>query len=508
MKKLISLLLALLMTAALPMSAMAGGVLDGSTVTERSVYIGKDSNTYIMYRDRQYYLCDANGNWLTSGYSDMSYQNSGALVAFSTNTGINDEGLMEAATGKVLVPASYGDTYYVNNDWTMGIYLVSTTDEEGDYKAWDSGDRFNIDYVDVFYKGAKITTLTRSEYRGSYFSAYAGYLCVRQESTKAIWFDSQGNRTEVTDDSYVSTSEYEDQYRKGVFHNATQQYAFTPGCTLTADQVVRSVWYNDDGNFIDLQGNIISKGPSAYKEYDSVGYYGGDYMYIRANSKYGVVDMQGNEILPAVYTHMSTNTSGYFAVGYQAVLDEAGKLSYLDKSGNVVSSVDFTMSESDYKGFSNNAPIIVVKNLGSFMIITATKGLLPETYEDAYTVNSATQRLISVKKNGLWGCIDMNGDTIIPFTHASSLDISADGTLVSGRVKDGDYMLYNIHYTDDVPAAPALAEGEWQSACGTVASTNFCPDCGEKKPVDSCSNCGYTPDGDTPKFCPDCGTKF
>ena len=36
MKKLISLLLALLMTAALPMSAMAGGVLDGSTVTERS----------------------------------------------------------------------------------------------------------------------------------------------------------------------------------------------------------------------------------------------------------------------------------------------------------------------------------------------------------------------------------------------------------------------------------------------------------------------------------------
>lgn len=47
--------------------------------------------------------------------------------------------------------------------------------------------------------------------------------------------------------------------------------------------------------------------------------------------------------------------------------------------------------------------------------------------------------------------------------------------------------------------------------CGASNTGNFCSECGTKKAVTAiaqCSNCGFKPEGDTPKFCPQCGTKF
>lgn len=511
MKKFSALVLALVLLCVVPLSAMADGTLQSSTVLARSITLCKPCNTYVLYENRQYSLWDASGNQLAGPYADMSIKSSGRFVEVISNDGFC--GLLDAATGSVVIPASYGDTYIVNEDWTMGIALVPVNGDESDYKSWDGTSRWNIDYVDVYYCGSKVTTLTRSEYRGKSISAHGAFLGIRLENTTAVWIDAAGNRTNVTDD-YVSTSEFSDEYRKGVRHNPTQQYAFTSTCTLTADQVERSIWYTSDGNFVDLQGNVISQGPSAYKEYDSVNYSGGDYMCIRANSKYGIVNTKGEEVIPAIYGAIggSSDTQTYFASGYQAMLDEKGRLVYLDPNGNVNASVDYTLSDSDYKGFYYNSPIIIVKNMGSYLVITATRGVLDTTYEDAVQSYSATQRLITVKKNGLWGCIDMNGDTVIPFVHKNSLEISSDGTLVTGRTDDGDYMLYTVSYASansSMPEAPVLGEGEWLSSCGAVVSSKFCPECGEARPVPRCTNCGYEPaDGTAPKFCPECGTKF
>ena len=47
--------------------------------------------------------------------------------------------------------------------------------------------------------------------------------------------------------------------------------------------------------------------------------------------------------------------------------------------------------------------------------------------------------------------------------------------------------------------------------CGAKNTGAFCSECGTKKPVTSasqCSNCGFEPEGPTPKFCPKCGNKF
>lgn len=107
----------------------------------------------------------------------MSTKEDGTFVTVQDDNGY--EGLLNAATGQVLVPTAYGDSEVVNADWQTGIALVAVDGEEGDYKSWTGGQYYNIDYVDVFYRGTKVATLTREEYRGGYPTAHATFLDVR-----------------------------------------------------------------------------------------------------------------------------------------------------------------------------------------------------------------------------------------------------------------------------------------------------------------------------------------
>lgn len=55
---------------------------------------------------------------------------------------------------------------------------------------------------------------------------------------------------------------------------------------------------------------------------------------------------------------------------------------------------------------------------------------------------------------------------------------------------------------------------EWTCSCGTVNKGKFCYNCGAKKPEAAsryrCNKCGWEPDDPThpPKFCPECGDPF
>ena len=59
---------------------------------------------------------------------------------------------------------------------------------------------------------------------------------------------------------------------------------------------------------------------------------------------------------------------------------------------------------------------------------------------------------------------------------------------------------------------PAPA-GTWTCACGAVNTGKFCTQCGAKKPEPkavACPKCGYKPEdpSNPPKFCPECGARF
>ncbi len=58
------------------------------------------------------------------------------------------------------------------------------------------------------------------------------------------------------------------------------------------------------------------------------------------------------------------------------------------------------------------------------------------------------------------------------------------------------------------------SEAGWTCSCGTVNQGKFCPECGAKKPEGAplykCDQCGWEPEdpANPPKFCPQCGDKF
>ena len=62
-----------------------------------------------------------------------------------------------------------------------------------------------------------------------------------------------------------------------------------------------------------------------------------------------------------------------------------------------------------------------------------------------------------------------------------------------------------------VKAVTAEKKTEWICSCGNVNNSNFCTECGTKRPaVLKCSSCGWLPEpGEKlPNFCPECGTRF
>ena len=544
MKKIVSLLLFLLLVLTINVSALADAYLESSKVYSRyAPEIIVDTNTYIVYNDGSYGLYDRDGNLMSALYRYAAGDKYYGEV-YNEAYRLNCRGLISGRTGEQVVPTIYGAFQIVNEDWVMGIKLSQATDSDYDYSVTGYGYCI-IDSVDVIYRGEIVAKLSRDEYsRNNY--AYGAYCGICIDWKHMLWIDSEGNCISVTSD-HVDTEEFTTVYGEGIFHNPTQQYAFDSACMLEASEVKQSIWYNSSGNFIDLQGNAFSQGPYAHREYDRIKYNGGNYMVVYAGETCGIVDMDGVEIIPVQYADIGgwLYTAKLFASGYQIVLDAAGHLNYLDIGGSIVASTPFTLrSSANCKGFNNNAPIIAVKRQAPYTtwyeIFTATRGLLETIYDDVIEVRYPTQRIISVKKNGQWGCIDMSGNVVVPFKHKSALVISSDGTLASGTLNNGDYVIYTISYTDSTaastatptpeptvtptpvptttpiatpmptPTISALRDGEWQCECGAVNASKFCPECGAAKPVDviRCDGCGFEPQGAVPNFCPECGRKF
>ena len=524
------------------------------------------SGNYIARNDSGYALYDADGNVLSATYKDMTAAENGKYLKVqnvSNTTNLNCVGLLDAQ-GNELLPMRYGSiiTYYAE-DWVFAHVLVKADGDVGEYSD-SKGNKYIIQSTDVVYKGQLIGTLSREDYKASYSVTDRGpNIFIKITDKTGYWLTSDFTRRDVTAESYVDTSEYSYGYKKPVVHNPTGQEAFTASCTLTPDQVEQHIWYDDDNaRILDLQGNVLAQNVNVY-----IARYRENYFEVRDNARnYGVMSFDGKTVIPMQYDQIAYNYNynGYFPSGYNAVVDAAGNLYYYDEAGNITASVEYGLSYNDYKGFSDNAPIVYVKNLGKYIIITATHGELPETYEEAMACG-VNQKVIRVKKDGKWGVIDMAGNTVVPFEYDSSPEMSADGTVVLCRKSYYEPVLYQLGEEEQKASAvdniwtqvvvsgaqenpaPALAEGAWECVCGTITNGKFCPDCGAKKPEPTpapapaddgswdctcgshntgkfcpecgakkpeapvepqCASCGYKPEGDAPKFCPECGTKF
>lgn len=509
----LALLTAVLMLALVPAASFAEVTVVSEQKLENSLYLNDGTNTYYSRVDGGYALFDATGNQLSDVYRDITAREGGVYLRVYNDNSINNYGVLNS-TGTLVMPMAYGDIDFINEKWVLGYVLELTDDANGDYYDRDNN-QYNIARVDVYFQGAKIGELTREDLpKTKSIGAHGNYLYIKQVDGKGFFLNGSFERTDYETDYFYTSSEYEEVYRDGIYHRPTNQKVFVETCTLTPDEVDQAVWYDDKGNFVDLQGNIISQGKTSGKEYNYVSYRG-NFFYTTSNDGHGLTALDGTEIVEPVYSDIGGGTDSYFVSGYQSVMRD-GKLLYLDLAGNVTATAEYPLSSSDYRGFYNNAPFVTVDNMGQKIVITATAGELAQKYQDA-GYPQAGQRVLAVQLDDAWGVIDMQGNTVIPFIFRSSPDITDDGTLICGRTKDG-YVLYTLAYTvEPAPTTEQVVDaqdGSWVCpACNETVTSNFCPNDGTARPeeetVPTCSNCGYQPaDGVAPKFCPECGTAF
>ena len=408
-KKLCAAALALSM----PVLASAEAKLVDTQTFARSITLGRASDTYVTREDWRDTLRAMDGTALSESYADISAQEKGLYYEVANENGVNQTGLMDAA-GTLLIPMAYSDFTYVGNGWVVAVTLEETTDEKSDYRAMFGGGHYNVVRGDIYYGAQKMAEMNREETTSASMEVYGAYLFVRLDKSSGFYLKTDGTRTEFTGESF-SRGEYEEIYKQGVYHHPTAQFAFVPECTLTADEVSRSVWYDaKTGNFLDLQGNVLREAVQDGKPlYDSVRYYGGDYAGL------------------------------LFEGGYQAAL-EGGKLRFLTPDGQVSASADYELKENDWKGLANNAPMIYAEMNGKISVFTATRGELPTQYEEAAR-GQAGQELLAVKQDGLWGCIGMDGEVVVPFVMKYAPEISFDGRYVVGSTAEG-YQLFTISY--------------------------------------------------------------
>lgn len=558
-RKLLALIsLMLVAMLCLPMAAQAQTAVNTWTYNGMNIGVNRRTNTVAIWlsQENTYAVYDKWMNRLTTdAYSHMMAQYNGFEVTVDNGT-VNNHGLLDGQ-GNVLLPAQYGDLKYVSDNWWLGVVLTDGTLDHHDYKNSGSGTYYLIDHYDVYYKGQKAGELSRT----GFYMAYdrGAYLYVRDDAGTYHYYDQHMNESNYTS-QYATSSEYDEIYKSGkttVYHMGSGQKAFAEGCTLTPDEV--NVYMKALGNYmLDLQGNKLFD----ISAYDYVYNWYGDYAKVKRDNLCGLIDHEGNLVIPCEYDDIPNDGYNFFVGGYQAVIKN-GKGGFVDKNGNVT--CDFKYAASNMKNFYNSATYLQDME-GNCVVLTGGAGELPNRYAEV----SIRGSLIAAKDlNGNAGVLDIYGNVLIPFdgTYDAAFDfeLSNDGTMIVASSSYKERCIYVVGEEvppaeEEVPAeeteAPAEEadaeeenasaetwkcncgaevsgnfclfcgsakpveeepaaedDGSWKCVCGSENNGNFCPNCGTAKPVEpeklKCVKCGYEPaEGTTPKFCSECGNAF
>lgn len=486
MKKLLSVILALtVLLCALPALAEDDGGIDVlcSTLTMNN---RSKSLAYRGEGEKFYQVMDMNGTILTdlnAGYTSMY-----PLIAtgyFSVEVqaadGIHREGLLDSQ-GKVLVPPVYADVSVISSRWQAGVKLVPCNADEKDYTytSWGSDEKlfYRVDTVDIYFDGELAGTLTRADYSDA--TAHGAYLAVHNQAREITFYNG---KMEPSPYKANGTREYNSVYANGAYtyyHQGSGQQAFVPGCTLTAEEVETPYQYDIASRTLyDLQGNAVF---TSEQEYNSVSAFHQGYARVSRDGHYGVIDMQGREVVQAVYDDVSNYSDVVFSYGYASVTKDE-KIGFINDQGQ--ETVPFSYAES---AVDEHGAFAEIRDLdGSVIVISAAVGQLKDKYAEVdFPSSRESFAFVAKDSEGRLGAVDLYGRTQVPFGEYLDLYLSYDGSLALVRLDYGQYRL--LHLDTSVPDAETLARtaadnGEWTCSNGHSGNTrNFCPEYGEPRP--------------------------
>lgn len=147
-------------------------------------------------------------------------------------------------------------------------------------------------------------------------------------------------------------------------------------------------------------------------------------------------------------------------------------------------------------------------NLRGLELVTVSIGSVTIPDDDAESIKEA-QRTAMYKDANMGAAAIVNAQTDAMRTAAGNSAGAMTGFMGMGMaMNQGGMNAQNLYAVGQQQAQAAQNQADsWNCSCGTVATGNFCPNCGAKKPAPAGSwtcSCGTVATGN---FCPNCGAK-
>ncbi len=508
MKKSICILLALMLALAL-LPAVSGNAeitVQQIVISARSVYLNEEANTLaVMNEDKKYQVMNADGEILSDSYLDITVRS--GMYKVTAGGKEYSIGLLDGQ-GNQMIPCDYADVQVYSDRWQAGINVKEATAENYDIRfySYDGPDRYClVDTVDVYYRGSKVGSFDRMDFDDA--TAYGDYLCVTDRERERTFFDKE---LKPSPRAAEYSGEFEED-RNAVYHQGSGQQAFVPECTLTEDEVVQHAWVQK-GKVLDLQGNVIGDVSS----YASVYRPDGELIKVRNGADlYGLVNLQGEEVLPCMYSEISYDLEIAGRRGYVSAVRD-GKAGFVNLSTGAETGFVYAPDVvREYSGFMK-----VTDLDGTVILISTAAGKLPEQYADVQLRSeySGTCMLAAVQDaKGNAGVIGQYGEPVIAldgtYTQLYNIELSNDGTVAVGTLGNRKYSIYRIDYqpADEGSSAgteDSAAEEGWTCENGHGGNTGkFCSECGAPRPEKKTDEwtCSQGHGGNTGKFCSECG---
>lgn len=130
------------------------------------------------------------------------------------------------------------------------------------------------------------------------------------------------------------------------------------------------------------------------------------YACVKLNNKYGVIDKNGNEVIPFKYEKLRSFHDGI------ALAQIDGKYGFIDKTGLEVIPIKYDFAG----GFGEGIAVVKLNNKFGYVDKKGTE-IISLKYENA---KGFCEGLASVKLNGKYGYIDKNNNIIIPFKYTEA----------------------------------------------------------------------------------------
>lgn len=457
MKKRMAAVFTAALVAASTVNVFADVELTQVATVEDGEWIGGGISLLSVEGDNGYMLADALGNPLTEDiYWSFSYTR-GYIIATTMEEDVNSKGILDQQ-GQEVVPCKYADVDVLSTEWIVGYVVTETEGEPYDYSSWGSSNtKYLIDTVDIYHmpEAACVASFTREEFSDA--EAVGHSLNVENRSTGTVTtYDGQFNELGTAD--YIWSEDF-----------AQMDY----------------VTYRENGQtgLMDGEGNILLTPSFQYMEEVKRGY-----VEVDTGEKKGLMDLQGNLVVPAEYDDIEYSyympyddvyeDYGYNAFGYFCVIKD-GKMGFVDETGTVTCEPKYAEDNLDNHGAS-----ATYKDMEGVVHVLAADGTdtaLDAAFTTVYAAYGAAGMLFTVHDADYnSGLVDWHGNVLFPCEY-SDIEVSEDGKYVSVQKEYSDPVeIYEINYnmggageeTPDASADSQEAESEADTSAEAGESTS------------------------------------